>query len=98
MYQVTVKNSGKVVKKGDNLSFSIAGFPPDTKLDYSISKDKNFNIVGTGCITSDASGGGNFSTLFDNTPGNYRLSVRNYTYGTAHDMFTIVEHTADTTA
>jgi hypothetical protein len=94
MYQVMIKNSGKVVTKGDYLSFAIAGFPPDTELDYYISESKKYNRVGEGKITSDSNGGGNFSTLFESSPGKYILTVRNYTYGTVRDEFTIAEKAA----
>ncbi len=91
MYHVMIRNSGKTVKKGEALSFSIAGFPPNTELEYNISEEKKHSFVGKGTITSDAGGNGNFSTRFDNEPGNYKLYIRNQIYGTASDNFTIEE-------
>jgi hypothetical protein len=91
MYKVMVQNSGKVVKKGEYLSFTIDGFPANTNLDYSIAEENHFKSKGVGSIESDANGSGDFSTLFEGGPGKYRISVRNYTMGTAFDQFTITE-------
>jgi hypothetical protein len=91
MYQVSIQNPEKKIKKGEYLTFAITGFPPNTKLDYNIGEQNNFNTAGLGNVTSDANGGGCFATQLDNKPGKYRLTVRNYTYGAAHDVFTIVE-------
>jgi hypothetical protein len=91
MYQVTIKNPGKIVTQGDILSFSINGFPPNTTLDYYIS-DQKWKIFWKDCIVSDASGGGIFSIRCGNDlKGSYRLYVRNYIYGAVNDGFTVVE-------
>ncbi len=91
MYQVTVQNPEKKVKKGEYLAFTIANFPPNANLDYKIREQNKSNFVGFGNITSDANGGGTFATQFDNNPGNYRITVRNYAYGTAKDDFVVEE-------
>jgi hypothetical protein len=91
MYQVSIQNTEKKIKKGEYLSFTIAGFPPNTKLDYNIGEQNNYNSIGLGSVTSGADGGGKFATQLDSKPGKYRLTVRNYTYGAAHDEFTIVD-------
>ena len=98
MYQLTIKNSDKVVKKGDYLSFTIAGFPPNTKVDFYISEHEKWTVVGEGEITSDSNGGGNFLTLCENSSVKYRLSVRNYAYGAAYDDFTVLEQTIASSA
>ena len=90
-YQVTVQNPEKKVKKGEYLTFTVANFPPNTNLDYNIGELKRFDAIGLGTVTSDANGGGTFATQLDNKAGNYRITVRNYTYGSAHDNFTIIE-------
>jgi hypothetical protein len=91
MYQVTIKNPGKVVVQGDILSFSINGFPPNTTLDYYIS-DQKWKIFWKDRVVSDANGGGVFSIRCGNDlKGSYRLYVRNYIYGCVNDAFTVVE-------
>ena len=94
MYQVSVNNPEKKVKKGEYLKFTIANFPPNTTLDYNIGQYNEYNrykTIGTGNITSDANGGGTFATQLNNNPGKYSITVRNYTYGSAKDDFVIVE-------
>ena len=89
MYQVTVTNQDKTIKKGENLTFTIANFPPNTRLEFFISPVKNFKYLGGNNFSSDANGGGIVSTTCENPPGKYRLSVRNTIYGIAHDIFTV---------
>jgi hypothetical protein len=89
MYQVTIQNPEKKVKKGENLIFTIANFPPDTKLDYNIGEHNQYNSIGLGSVTSDANGGGTFSTQLNSKAGKYRITVRNYAYGSANADFTI---------
>ncbi|MDD4923962.1 MAG: hypothetical protein PHF74_03905 [Dehalococcoidales bacterium] len=89
MYQVTVQNPEKKVKKGDYLTFTIANFPPNTNLDYNIGEHNQYNSIGLGSVTSDANGAGTFATQLNNKAGKYRLTVRNYTYGSANDDFVI---------
>ena len=91
MYQVTVQNPEKKVKKGEYLTFTIANFPPDTQLDYNIGQKNEYNSIGLGKVKSDANGSGTFTTKLDNKAGNYRLTVRNYAYGSANDDFVIEE-------
>jgi hypothetical protein len=91
MYQVTIQNPGKKVKKGEYLTFTIANFPPNTNLDYNIGELKRYDSIGLGSVTSDANGGGTFATLLNNKAGEYRLTIRNYTYGSANADFIIEE-------
>lgn len=91
MYQVSVNNPEKKVKKGEYLKFTIANFPPNTALDYNIGQHNEYKSLGLGNVTSDANGGGTFATQLNNNPGKYSITVRNYTYGSAKDDFVIVE-------
>ena len=91
MYQVSVNNPEKKVKKGEYLKFTIANFPPNTALDYNIRQHNEYKSLGLGNVTSDANGGGTFATQLNNNPGKYSITVRNNICGSAKDDFVIEE-------
>ena len=91
MYQVKITNQDKAVTKGEFLSFSIVGFPPNTDLTFFFSDCKKFQPLEEGDIKSDCNGNGSYAFIFNAVAGKYRLYVRNQAYGTAYQDFNVVE-------